>query len=72
MTPTHPYVVVCRSPRRPDGRWTFLSEWHTSLASALDALLDHQQRHWASVTLTPYVAPVGAPRQMPLVFGGRL
>jgi len=30
-----------------------VSEWHETLASALDALLDHQQRSWSSVALAP-------------------
>jgi hypothetical protein len=30
-----------------------VSEWHGTLASALAALLDHQQRHWSSVALVP-------------------
>lgn len=30
-----------------------VSEWHETLASALDALLHHQQRSWSSVALAP-------------------
>jgi hypothetical protein len=30
-----------------------VSEWHNTLASALDALLAHQQRSWSSVALVP-------------------
>ena len=45
------YRVTCyrQSPRAVCG----VSEWHTSLASALAALLDHQQRPWNSVALVP-------------------
>jgi hypothetical protein len=32
-------------------------ESHQSLASALEAVLDHQQRPWQSVTLTPLCTP---------------
>lgn len=43
-----------------------LSEWHTTLGSALDALLAHQQRYWSCVALVPQVAL--APHHEQLVF----
>ena len=30
-----------------------LSEWHKTLQSAREAVLDHQQRPWSSVALVP-------------------
>lgn len=42
-----------------------VSEWHETLASALDALLDHQQRSWSSVALAPQERyPRQAPRRL--------
>lgn len=46
------YFVYC-SRVRPLGLCITVSESHRSLASALDAFLDHQQRPWHSVSLTP-------------------
>lgn len=42
-----------------------LSEWHDTLASALRAVADHQQRPWSSVALVPQV-PAPAPDQAQL------
>jgi hypothetical protein len=54
------YRVTCRqwpSPRRTHA----LSASHPTLASALEALLDHQQRGWDSVSLE---AGLSAPAQL--------
>jgi hypothetical protein len=47
------YRVQClrQGPRAVCG----LSEWHASLASAVVAVLDHQQRRWSSVALVPQI-----------------
>ena len=52
--PSLAYRVECT--RRTLATRHHLSEWHTSLASALEAMLDHQQRPWGSVALVPQVA----------------
>jgi hypothetical protein len=46
------YQLVCRRPLGPrtERQWV---EWHRTLASALDAFLDCQQRAWVTVALIP-------------------
>jgi hypothetical protein len=43
-----------------------LSEWHTSLAWAMEAFLDHQQRPWRSVALVPQLPQVPPQQQLGL------
>ena len=64
------YRVQCyrQGPRAVCG----LSEWHTSLASALTALLDHQQRAWSSVALVPQIGQVPYQEQLGFTLGERL
>lgn len=46
------YRLTCMRPL-PAGAWRGLSEHHQTLGAALEALLDHQQRRWTQITLTP-------------------
>lgn len=49
-----PYRLTCLRPL-PAGGWRGLSEHHATLDVAVDAMLDHQQRRWTQITLTPLV-----------------
>ena len=51
--PSLAYRVECT--RRTLATRHHLSEWHTSLASALAAMQDHHQRPWSTVALVPQV-----------------
>lgn len=50
------YFVRC-SRLRPSGQRIVMKESHRSLAAALAAMLDHQQRPWQRVSLTPHWPP---------------
>ena len=57
----HPRLPRRVYPPHP-GHLPPFSEWHASLARALEAFLDHQQRPWHSVALVPQGRP-GAPQE---------
>lgn len=66
---THPYRLIARHT------WHgyVLSEWHSSLQSALEALQEHQQRWWTSVAVVPVIeAERPAEPQLPLFAGATL
>jgi hypothetical protein len=46
-----PFSLECRK-ESAGGHHHRLIEWHTCLASAIEGMLDHQQRGWDSVRLT--------------------
>jgi hypothetical protein len=51
----------------PSGDRRVVAESHRSLTSALEAVLDHQQRPWQRVLLSPVVPPRQVPQQLPLL-----
>jgi hypothetical protein len=51
----------------PSGDRRVVSESHRSLASALEAVLDHQQRPWQRVLLSPVLTPRQVPQQLSLL-----
>ena len=50
------YRITCTRITGETSR-QYLSEWHTSLASALEAMAAHQQQEWDLVALVPQTVP---------------
>jgi hypothetical protein len=63
--PSHRFRLTCTRETATQKR--FLAEAHATLAEGLAAMLDHQQRRWQSITLTPVLGPTRA-----LASGGTL